>query len=330
MAAYRPRVDTHRLLPMLICMAVLSMAANSIDANAYVYNISHTCAEGCLGGTIVTWNVTLYKGAGEAIEVKVVEIRRSGAEEQLGIYNFTTIVSTKQSFMINGTLPKLSQAGHLNVTPCFTTMISQRNRVFEDFFVGLETTYCEKANYSTPSYQCTKQEQCVPTQACVNNTCAEIECGECQYTSNHGCSSHDCCNDTACSPWQKCQNMTCQMLSCFPGYKPENHSCTELTCNEDEVVAGNACVRLDCASGETARSHSCIKVEPPIAQVSIQKEENPAPDENKTASRAQSGIQKTAGIRLPSSLYPIFETALLATILVIMIFIVNKYAHKRK
>ncbi len=327
----------------MICMIALALAGNPADAYAYVYNISHSCADGCLTGTTVTWNVTLYKGAGEAIEVSLVEIRKSGTEEQLGLYNATTIVSTKKSFLIDGTLPAVKQAEYLNVTPCFTTMISQRNRVFEDFFVGLETTYCEKANYSTPNYQCTtasaaadayrpkvdKPEQCALTQACVNNTCAEIECGECQYISNHGCLSHGCCDDTACSFWQKCQNNTCQAVSCLPGYKPENHSCAELSCNENEAVAENSCVQLGCASDETPKNHTCIRVEPQILQTPSQ-EENLTQTSNKTAARAPNSIGSLPKIKIPSSIYPILETALLATILGITIFIINTYTHKRK
>ena len=82
---------------------------------------------------------------------------------------------------------------------------------------------------------CCLDAGCIGDQVCVNNTCKEPECGECQYVDSekHVCVDYDCCDDSECSDDEECSDHECEKIICGSCEFIEDHKCKSLACCED-------------------------------------------------------------------------------------------------
>lgn len=302
-------------------IAIAFGAGFSSEAAALLYNISHTCDSGCLEKTGVVWNITLHKGIGSPITIS--EVKVVGQDEKIyGHVNSTVIVSSPTSFLIDGTLPEFQGSTSINVSPCFTTQLEPKDRMVEDFFFGLEKTYCEKANYSTPVYQCIGQEQCGAGQSCQGNVCADLKCGQCQGILNHACTSYQCCEHSQCPEEDECKQNKCALLECAEEFEPKNHSCTRIMCADNELISNKKCIPLVCTQAEEPENHTCVKLN--CGDYEAASNHTCKPKEFVVELIAEAILPKAESKPIiPAGMQKLLETAILAAILAIVILFAN-------
>jgi hypothetical protein len=256
------------------CFAVaailaLFFAAAAPVAEAYIYNLTYSCIDGCIPKTGVEFNLTIFKGGGEAFQINEINIIQSGGtidsgyEKLIANFNRTPfIVYQKETLILNGTLPLFSGSRFLNVSPCFTVQIEPRNRMADERFIGFERSYCEKHNISIPFYQCIDAGQCEERETCKENTCLQINCSQCQYVSAHSCRDYECCSDSQCKESSKCsEGKKCVPVNCTAGFMPTNHACTQISCEPDEFFSEGGCKKLSCKETEQLSNHTCMPLE---------------------------------------------------------------------
>ncbi|MFH1182242.1 MAG: hypothetical protein V1702_04745 [Candidatus Woesearchaeota archaeon] len=237
---------------LLSALLILVLATSS---QAYIYELNHQCENSCLQETGVIFNLTLDPGKWkDTMELQMIQIVDAKKGTLIALYNKSTSVSSKKSFYINETLPKYDGNLLINVSPCFTTRVPPVDRMVEDVFIATELTYCEKNNHTIPLLECLYSGNCDENSLCINNTCAELECGECQHVFDHRCISYQCCGNETCKTAQECLNNTCIGIGCAEKEFAENHTCIKLACAAGEYVANHSCIKVQAAAGRTASS----------------------------------------------------------------------------
>jgi hypothetical protein len=238
-----------------ILLFVVLILAFAVNSQAYIYEIEHQCQNSCLQGTGVAFNITIDPGTWkDSMELRMIQVIDAKKGTLIAVYNETAIFSSKKGFYINATLPKYEGEPLINVSPCFTTMVPQSDRMADDTFIANELTYCEKGNHTLPLLECMYSASCDDGSSCINNSCAKLKCGECQRIFDHRCLSYQCCGNESCKAAQQCLNNSCISFECAEGEFAENHTCAKLYCNEDEYVANHSCVRIEAIAINTSES----------------------------------------------------------------------------
>jgi hypothetical protein len=228
---------------ILIFAGILLVLAAS--AQAYIYELNHTCENSCLQETGVVFNLTIDPGKWQdAMELQKIEIVDSKRGTLVALYNESTSVSSKRTFYISAILPKYQGQLLINVSPCFTTRVPSSQRMAEDTFIANELTYCEKNNHTLPLLECMYPGSCDDGSSCYGNTCAKLKCSECQHIFDHSCISYQCCINDSCSFSQECINNSCMDVGCAESEFPQNHTCVKLACAPDEQMANHSCIKV--------------------------------------------------------------------------------------
>jgi hypothetical protein len=71
---------------------------------------------------------------------------------------------------------------------------------------------------------CCSNDECEADERCASNyVCEELNCGYCQYLSDHACVSWDCCADDDCDDTEYCADNACLPVPCLG--QIANHTC---------------------------------------------------------------------------------------------------------
>lgn len=111
---------------------------------------------------------------------------------------------------------------------------------------------------------CCEDTGCLPSQICINGSCANIGCGYCEYVANNTCHRYECCSDAECGKNETCGRNTnkCVQIECECGYI-KNSTCVSYEC----------CGNNDCKSG-LCTNHKCAQAEEPnqLVKKNVEKE----------------------------------------------------------
>lgn len=147
---------------------------------------------------------------------------------------------------------------------------------------------------------CCTDDACEVTEQCLsNNTCAPLDCTECQVLGEHECvdkekgaccddewfEGKDCCVDTECYTNQTCTDQTCTALECDPCFEAQNHQCLERTggrcCGGLWLEGKNCCENADCLDPATnCTDNVCTPLDCPLCMI---------PSDNECIERLGSG-----------------------------------------
>lgn len=121
--------------------------------------------------------------------------------------------------------------------------------VLSIFIAGCQQPLCGNSELEEgeDSTTCCLDAGCIGSQTCVNNTCEEPECGECQYLENHTCKDYECCENSECSEDEKCLDNKCQEISCTGCNYIENNECKPFVC----------CINKDCDDNDDDTKDFC-------------------------------------------------------------------------
>lgn len=135
----------------------------------------------------------------------------------------------------------------------------------KSFVVRYDKCRQERYNFYT-SHQCTEaavctiSKDCFEEEECQKGVCEKLDCGECQYISNHTCQNYSCCLDDECQDTETCQEHLCLKLNCSQDEFIQGHQCHKLECLDDETAINHSCQKLECAEDEFAGNHTCLKL----------------------------------------------------------------------
>lgn len=91
----------------------------------------------------------------------------------------------------------------------------------------------------------------LPAQSCVNHSCIEVKCGECEYVANNSCHRYECCSDLECGKNETCSRNTnkCVAIECECGYI-KNRTCVSYECCSNKDCKSGLCINRKCAPAE--------------------------------------------------------------------------------
>jgi hypothetical protein len=225
----------------ILAVAILFLGLAGI-AQAYIFEISHQCAESCIQGTEASFNITIDPGKWkDSMELKMIQLLDARKGTVIATYNKTAMVSTIRSFYFSGKLPEFYGSALINVSTCFTTGVPTNDRMVDENFIATELSYCEKSNHTMPLLQCVYPASCDGDSTCINGTCMKLECGKCQHILDHKCRPYQCCSDYACKQDQNCINNSCIGFSCADNEAALNHTCTMINCASDQKALNHTC-----------------------------------------------------------------------------------------
>lgn len=98
----------------------------------------------------------------------------------------------------------------LLISGCINTFIEQEGKNETEYNVPAEQPEQEQPEFNITEYECSVDLSCNENQSCVEHECEDLECGECQYISNHSCVNYECCDDEDCADEMKCISNVCQ------------------------------------------------------------------------------------------------------------------------
>ena len=109
------------------------------------------------------------------------------------------------------------------------------------------------------STTCCLDAGCIGEQTCVNNTCEEPECGNCQYIDDekHICMDYECCNDSECPADEGCSDHECKKITCGYCKYIEEHNCKALVCCDDSDCDDNNKETIDLCKFPATKSAEC-------------------------------------------------------------------------
>ncbi len=94
---------------------------------------------------------------------------------------------------------------------------------------------------------CCADAGCLGDQSCVQNTCIEPVCGDCQELVNHACVDLECCSDVDCGEGQFCEGHSCKDVECGDCQYLEGSVCKDYAC----------CSDADCDDGDVGTKDIC-------------------------------------------------------------------------
>jgi hypothetical protein len=255
-----------------VFLAIALGVANAMLADAALYNITYSCEDGvCVEGKPVNWNITIYNRGDKVIEYTTIELFDSVsnnliAEVRVQFNPLSSdrgsliVVNTnsKKTIMLSGNVPKANYRQSLIYYPCLTKTVTDSYLISK--YGKYEKRHCYTKNETMPVVECLGDGNCGNDERCVLNKCAKVECGECQYITNHMCVDYECCSAEQCGYDEICINNSCQKLDCGEDEYIENRTCKALNCGYDEYIENRTCKALNCGYDEYIFNHTCKKL----------------------------------------------------------------------
>lgn len=241
-----------KALLLIFFLALLAPASFGLLESA-----NHSCPSFCMPMGSINWTINLSNRGEEQITVTKVEIMNRDTLEIIASKYANATVYKTLIVNLEGVVPDSSF--HYKV--CYTTLLSQESRLYEDTYYGLDKTFCELKNRSVEVKECTENNHCTFNATCFNSTCTPLACDFCAYAKNHECLSYECCSNDACAGNEACVQKTCQALDCAYNESIINHACMPLYCESDQELFNKTCRKLECGEFELAQNGICKKLE---------------------------------------------------------------------
>jgi hypothetical protein len=105
------------------------------------------------------------------------------------------------------------------------------------------------------SQNCCEDTGCSGIQTCIEHSCTEIVCGECEYIENKICNSYECCSDSACATDEICVDNECAEIICTCGYI-EDRECVQYECCHGYECQLGLCENNKCVIEEVVQEFS--------------------------------------------------------------------------
>lgn len=281
------------------------------------YTLQYRCMdEVCIRGRKVEFEVNISNSGNKPVRVKSIRALDSSDFKTIAFGNKSTLVyslvqapeinrtnyievdpNERKTIKMYGILPEANDGDYLNFRFCVTlkSPLDSWKSVSKQGY-SEEYEYCYSTIYRIIVKDCERIDECAEDETCISNDCVKIECGECQYISEHGCHDYECCYDSECKLDEACeenecvtvecnsdenrtmylvnhtctetpcpngsvlQNFTCIKKECRYDQKMVNYTCIDLECKDYESILDHECVKLQCAEDEYAFNHSCVKL----------------------------------------------------------------------
>ena len=153
-------------------------------------------------------------------------------------------------------------AGAWNFKSCYTVIAPNTSAQVQ----------CFNENVSVEEWGCEAGSGCNSDEECHYNYCKLLECGYCEYVSNHSCAPYECCSDSGCDSGEKCFSHECMAVECTRDSQCgameicRDYECDAVGCKNSSVCGGGQecsipryeCVGMVCETGKVAFNHTCI------------------------------------------------------------------------
>lgn len=255
----------------LLIVIFFLCASVSVAQSAYFFRVGHECEQDvCIEGQKMVWMMNITNDGHQITEYTGVEFLSRDNDTYLGGAEYTFFPQSEErgtrivvrpgqtkTTAVEGVVPAANSKDGTYFYPCLTVVINSQYQVAKG---GVYTNrFCyDDVEFLVPTFQCVSHSHCSHDYYCSSRgTCQQLNCGECEYISNHKCEAYDCCQDDHCAFDAKCENNVCNQLGCTLEQYIFNRTCINLACGPDEVIMNRSCKKLDCEDDEYGVNHTC-------------------------------------------------------------------------
>jgi len=190
----------------LFSLLIISSANALISGEVY---IDLECDGPCIEGEEANWNITIWNRGDKSLQVVHTEIRNKENVKLIKNEDPATIrPGQNKTYVFIEPIPRPPASGKLDYKVC--------PRVSTPGYLGIlqEQDLCRPIVESpfiilAENFECRTDTDCSADSRCIEFSCVELKCADCQYVSNHQCISYECCSNTDCQEDMICDGHFC-------------------------------------------------------------------------------------------------------------------------